>query len=108
MEAVTPIRLSCVPLPKSFISIAAIVYRFVPFIFGESHQFRRFPQTIAITCKGSGLNKSIKAQIATLGGNLRHLKLWRRCLWNVAAHKVNRRSGFEAVRARAEVLFEGY
>jgi hypothetical protein len=83
-------------------------HRFVPFIFGESHQFRSFPQTAAIACKGSGLNKSMKAQIAMLGEYLYHLKLWRYFLFSVTIHNLNRWSCFEAARARVEVLFKGY
>ena len=56
--------------------MAAIAHRFVLFIFGESHQFRRFPQTAAIALKGSGLNKSMEAQVATFGEYLYRLKLW--------------------------------
>lgn len=93
---------------SKWIAIAAIAYRFVPFIFGESHQFRRCPQTAAIACKGSELNKSMKAQIATSKKNLYHLKLWGHFLLSVAIHNLNRRSCFVAARARVEVLFEGY
>ena len=70
--------------------------------------FDVFPQTAAIACKGSRFNKSMKAQLATLGGNRCHLKLWRNFLLSIAIHNLNHRSSFEAARATVEVLFDGY
>jgi hypothetical protein len=67
------------------------------------HEKKRIRLT-AIACKGSGLNKSMKAQIATLGENLYYLKLWRHCLLSVAVHNLNRRSCFEAVKARDRIV----